>query len=98
MARLQSAAAVVAARRQRLALRTARWTGTAARWSAVAAHALFAPAAAAAVSAGLGQLAGHVFGRGLAPWVALTVAGGFGLWMATELNTPPAPRQEDSEV
>lgn len=84
--------------RQFLALRAARWAGLVTRWSAVAAHALFAPAAAAAVSIGLGQLAGHVFGRGLAPWVALAVAGGFGLWMATELNTPPAPRQEDSEL
>lgn len=78
-----------------LKLRAARWAGTAVRWTTMAAHVLFAPAAAAAVSVGLGQLAGHVFGRGLAPWVALAVGGGFGLWMATELNTPPAPRQED---
>lgn len=81
-----------------LKIRAARGAGVAVRWATVAAHVLFAPAAAAAVSVGLGQLAGHVFGRGLAPWVALTVAGGFGLWMATELNTPPAPRQEDSEL
>lgn len=83
---------------QRLKLRAARGAGVTVRWAAVAVHVLFAPVAAAAVSVGLGQLAGHVFGRGLAPWVALAVAGGFGLWMATELNTPPAPRQEDSEV
>lgn len=31
------------------------------------------------VSLGLGELAEHVFGRGLAPWVAVTVAGVFAL-------------------
>jgi len=79
-----------------LKIRAARWAGLGVR----ALRALFAPAAAAAVSAGLGELAGHVFGRGLAPWVALAIAGVFGLWMSSELNAapPPAPRQEDGEV
>jgi hypothetical protein len=79
-----------------LKLRLARAAGVLVR----VLRALFAPAAAAAVSAGLGELAGHVFGRGLAPWVALTVGGVFALWMAAELNAvpPPAPRPEDGEV
>jgi hypothetical protein len=48
---------------------------------------------AAAVSAGLGELAGHVFGHGLAPWVALLVAGVFALWFGVEVNRAPrAPR------
>lgn len=34
---------------------------------------------AAAVSVGLGELAGHVFGHGLTPWVAITVGGVFAL-------------------
>jgi len=78
-----------------LKLRAARWAGLAVR----VLRALFAPAAAAAVSAGLGELAGHLFGRGLAPWVALTLAGGFGLWIASELNAAPqpAPRREDAD-
>lgn len=76
-------------------IRAAHWAGLAVRGL----RALFGPAAAAAVSVGLGQLAGHVFGRGLAPWVTLTLLGGFGLWVAAELNAvPPAPRSEDGEV
>lgn len=31
------------------------------------------------MSFGLGELAGHVFGHGLTPWVAVTVAGVFAL-------------------
>jgi len=78
-----------------LKLRAARWAGVAVR----VLRALFAPAAAAAVSVGLGELAGHVFGRGLAPWVAMALAGGFGLWIASELNAAPrpAPRREDAD-
>jgi hypothetical protein len=34
---------------------------------------------AAMVSVGSGELAGHVFGHGLAPWVALGVGGVFAL-------------------
>jgi len=78
---------------RRFLLAAARAAGTAVRVGRL----LFAPAAAAAVSAGVGELAGHVFGRGLSPWVALVMGGGFGLWMARELNSvpPPAPRQDD---
>jgi hypothetical protein len=36
-------------------------------------------AGAAAVSLGLGEVAGHVFGHGLTPWVAVTLAGLFAL-------------------
>jgi hypothetical protein len=78
-----------------LKLRAARWAGLAVR----VLRALFAPAAVAAVSVGIGELAGHVFGRGLAPWVALTIGGGFGLLLASELNRAPrpAPRRDDGE-
>ena len=75
-------------------IRAATWAGRAVR----AGRALFGPAAAAAVSIGLGELAGHVFGRGLAPWVALVIGGGFALWISSELNSvppPPAPRPDD---
>jgi hypothetical protein len=34
---------------------------------------------AAMVSVGAGELAGHVFGHGLAPWVAVAVGGVFAL-------------------
>lgn len=77
-----------------LKLRAARWAGVTVR----VLRALFAPAAAAAVSVGLGELAGHVFGHDLTWWVALAVGGVFGLWIASEVNAaPPAPRREDSE-
>lgn len=36
-------------------------------------------AGAALVSLGAGEVASHVFGHGLAPWVTVLVAGGFGL-------------------
>lgn len=36
-------------------------------------------AGGALVSLGSGEVVGHVFGHGLAPWVALTVAGAFAL-------------------
>lgn len=36
-------------------------------------------AGGAGLSVGLGEGAGHVFGHGLTPWVALTVAGVFAL-------------------
>jgi hypothetical protein len=36
-------------------------------------------AGAAMISVGSGEFAGHVFGRGLAPWVALGVGGVFAL-------------------
>jgi hypothetical protein len=70
-----------------LAVRVAVIAGTAVR----ADRMLFGPAAAAAVSVGVGELAGHVFGRGLAPWVALAAGGAFGLQLARELNSVPPP-------
>lgn len=48
-------------------------------------------AGAALAATGIGELAGHVFGRGLAPWVACTVAAWFLLQIGRELNTPPVP-------
>lgn len=74
-------------------IRAAKWAGLAVR----AGRMLFGPAAAAAVSVGTGELAGHIFGRGLAPWVALLLGGGFGLWIARELNSvpPPPPRRDE---
>ena len=85
--------------RRPLTIRAAAWAGTAVRMTVRTARVLFGPAAAAAVSIGLGELAGHVFGRGLAPWVGLLVAGGFGLWMARELNSvPPVPPRLDEEL
>jgi hypothetical protein len=36
-------------------------------------------AGGAVVSVGLGEIAGHVFGHGLTPWVALTLGGLFAL-------------------
>ena len=74
-------------------LRAVRWAGLAVR----VLRALFAPAAAAAAAIGLGQLAGHIWGRGLAPWVALFVAGVFGLQLARELNTAPAAPRPDGD-
>lgn len=47
-------------------------------------------AGAAMVSLGLGELAGHVFGHGLAPWVAITAGGAFALWLGSEVNRVPA--------
>jgi hypothetical protein len=80
-------------KRQPLKIRAATWAGTAVR----GARMLFGPAAAAAVAIGTGELAGHIFGRGLAPWVALVIGGGFGLWISSELNSvpPPAPHPDE---
>ncbi len=36
-------------------------------------------AGAAMISAGAGEVAGHVFGHGLTPWVAVTLGGVFAL-------------------
>lgn len=38
-------------------------------------------AGAAVFSLGIGEIAGHLLGRGLTPWVALTVGGAFALWL-----------------
>lgn len=67
----------------------ARWAGTLVRWRV---HRMLPGLlGAAAVSAGLGELAGHIFGRGLAPWVSLAVAGGFVMWIAAAINHVPRP-------
>jgi len=53
-------------------------------------------AGAAGIAVGLGQVAGHVFGRGLTWWVALAVGGGFALWIGSDINrVPPAPRRDE---
>jgi hypothetical protein len=53
---------------------------------------------AAAVSVGLGQVAGSVFRHGLALWVGLVVGGCFALWFGAEINagTAPPQRQDDT--
>lgn len=48
-------------------------------------------AGAVMVSLGLGELAGHVFGHGLAPWVGIVVGGAFALWIGSEVNRAPSP-------
>ena len=56
-----------------------------------------APGVAGAVmlAVAAGELASHVWHRGLGPWVGLAVAGVFALWFGAEINArPPAPRQE----
>lgn len=46
-------------------------------------------AGAAGIAVGLGEVAGHVWQRGLTWWVALVIAGGFVLWFAAEMNSKP---------
>lgn len=45
-------------------------------------------AGAVAVSLGVGQITGHIFGRGLGPWVTLLVAGGFALAIDRQTSIP----------
>lgn len=79
-----------------LRIRAAFWAGTLIR---VLRQVLPGLAGAAALSVGAGELAGHVFGRGLSPWVALVIAGLFALWFGAEINaSPPAPRREDPDA
>lgn len=54
-------------------------------------------AGAVLASVGAGQVAGHVFGRGLAPWVGCVVAAGFLVRIGAEVNAAPPrpPRHED---
>jgi hypothetical protein len=55
-------------------------------------------AGAALAALGFGELVGHVFGRGLAPWVSCCVAAVFLLRIGAELNAPPpAPVTQDGE-
>jgi hypothetical protein len=71
----------------------ARWAGTLVRWRVH--RALPGLAGAAAVSVGAGELAGHIFGRGLAPWVTLGVGGMFALWIGAAINQVPHPPSND---
>jgi len=70
-------------------IHAAHWAGILVRWRV---H-LMLPglAGAALVSVGVGELAGHVFGHGLAPWTSLALAGGFLLWIGAALNQSPHP-------
>ena len=54
-------------------------------------------AGAGGIAIGLGEVAGHVWQRGLTWWVALVVGGAFALWFAAELNRVPAQRRADDE-
>lgn len=70
--------------KHRAAVRIAILAGTLVK---IGAHRMLPGVAGAAlVSAGGGQIAGHVFGRGVAPWVAITLAGVFVLLAAAETN------------
>ena len=78
--------------RRPLKIRLAIAAGTLVRWKV---HKMLPGiAGAAAVSAALGELAGHVFGHGLAPWVGMLAAGGFALWFGREINAQPPPPPE----
>lgn len=82
--------------RRRLALRAARLAGTLIRWRV---H-LMLPglAGAALVSLGGGELAGQAFGRGVALWASLALAGVFVLVFAAEVNRAPrTPRQSPTD-
>lgn len=75
-------------------IRAAKVAGTAVRLARGPGRALPGIAGAAAVAVGLGEVAGHVFGHHLTPWVALLAAGALSMWVGHELNgaPPPAPR------
>jgi hypothetical protein len=77
----------------------ARFAGTAVRITRrplrSAARAAPGVAGAAGIAVGLGQVAGHVFGRGLTWWVALAVGSGFALWFGAEINASPLPPPPD---
>ena len=80
-----------------LKLRVARWAGTLVRVLRPFGRVVPGLAGAAALSVGLGQVAGHVFGHGLTWWVALAAGGVFVLWFGAELNRVPPPVRDDSE-
>ena len=75
--------------------RAAHLAGTAVRVLRGLMRVLPGVAGAALVSVGLGQLAGHVFHRGLSAWVTCAVAGAFLLKIGAEVNAAPPPRRED---
>jgi hypothetical protein len=72
----------------------ARWTGTAVRWGVH--RSLPGMTGAACVSVAAGAIAGHIWHRGLWPWVSLAVAGAFALWIGREMNQPPRQQPDDS--
>jgi len=83
-----------------LKIRAAKWAGTVLRVGrrpvATLGRMLPGVAGAAAIAVGSGELAGHVFGRGLALWVGLVVGGVFLVRIGAEVNAPvPAPRPPD---
>ena len=73
-------------------VRAAIWAGTIWRLTHKAALGYLG---AVFLAVGLGELAGHVWHRGLAPWVGLAVGGVFALLFGAELNRQPRP--PDSE-
>jgi hypothetical protein len=83
--------------RLRLAIRAAKVAGTVVRIVRGPGRALPGIAGAAAVSVGLGEVAGHVFGHHLAPWVALLTAGVLLMWVGYEINRAPKSAPRDPE-
>lgn len=81
--------------RLRLLIRAAKIAGTAVRIARGPGRALPGIAGAVAVAVGLGEVAGHVFGHHLAPWVALLTGGVLLMWVGHELNSAlsPPPRE-----
>ena len=49
-------------------------------------------AGAVALSVAVGEIAGHVFGHGLTPWVTLLIAGGFLLRLDGRIHLLRTPR------
>lgn len=81
---------------QPLKLRAARWAGLAVRAVLPLGRLLPGLAGAALVAVGLGQVAGHIWHRGLAAWVSLALGGAFLLLIGREINAAaPAPRRDD---
>lgn len=91
---------MVSDNRRRAVHAAARVAGTAVRISRrplrSAARAAPGLAGAAGIAVGLGQVAGHVFGRGLTWWVAAAIGGAFLVRIGAEVNAaPPAPRRDE---
>lgn len=79
-----------------LKLRAAHWAGTAVRVLRPLGRVLPGLLGAALVAVGAGQVAGHIWHRGLAWWVAAVTGGAFLLLIGREINAaPPPPRRDD---
>lgn len=52
-------------------------------------------ASAVLASVGIGELVGHLFGRGLAPWTGMVVGAVYLARLGAELNRVPAPPARD---